>query len=299
MTEKKIIAVVGATGSQGGGLARAVLADGAFAVRALTRDAASAKAAELASAGAHVVEADLNDEASVAEAFAGAHGAYVVTNYWAPRTPDDEAARTRGEMELAQAGAAAKAARAAGVGHVIWSTLEDTRKHFGDDERVPTVDGRYKVPHFDVKAEADELFDKYNVPTTFLRTAGYFEGFAGALAPVRDPNGELVLTLPIADRPMSGIAVEDIGKSALGVFKRGDEFIGQTVSIAGGHLTGGQYAAALTDALGERSPTGHWVSTSSAVWDFQARSRWATCSSTTPRTRSDSRATGIWRRCGN
>lgn len=69
---------------------------------------------------------------------------------------------------------------------------------------------------------------------------------------VVDPNGELVLTLPIADRPMSGIAVEDIGKSALGVFKRGDVFIGQTVSIAGVHLTGGQYAAALTDALGER-----------------------------------------------
>ena len=253
MTEKKIIAVVGATGSQGGGLVQAILADPdhAFAVRALTRNAQSGKARELAAAGAEVVEADLDDEASLVRAFDGVHGAFVVTNYWADRTPEEEARRTRAEMELQQVEAAVWAAKAAAVAHVIWSTLEDTRSRFGDDERVPTVDELYKVPHFDAKGEADELFTKYGVPTTFLRTAFFFEGFAGGLAPVRDASGKLMLTLPMADQPMSGIAVEDIGKTALGIFKQGQALVGKTISIAGDHLTGEEYAAALSDALGE------------------------------------------------
>jgi uncharacterized protein YbjT (DUF2867 family) len=107
------------------------------------------------------------------------------------------------------------------------------------------------VPHFDAKAEADELFVKYDVPTTFVRTTFFFEGFTGGLGPVRDASGNLLLTLPMAEAPLSGIAVEDIGKTALGIFKRGPEFIGRTVSIAGDHLTGDEYAAALADALGE------------------------------------------------
>ena len=253
MTEKKIIAVVGATGSQGGGLVRAILADPdhEFAARALTRNSQSGKARELAASGAEVVEADLDDETSLVRAFEGAHGVFIVTNYWADRTPEEEARRTRAEMELQQAEAAVWATKAAGVAHVIWSTLEDTRPHFGDGERVPTVDESYKVPHFDAKAEADELFTKYGVPTTYLRTAFFFEGFASGLGPVRDASGKLVLTLPMADQPLSGIAVDDIGRTALGIFKRGREYIGQTVSIAGDHLTGDEYAAALTDALGE------------------------------------------------
>ncbi len=143
------------------------------------------------------------------------------------------------------------ATKAAGVAHVIWSTLEDTRPHFGGGDRVPNVDGLYTVPHFDAKGEADELFTKYGVPTTYLRTAFFFEGFSSGMGPVRDASGKLVLTLPMADQPLSGIAVDDIGKTALGIFKRGAEFIGQTVSIAGDHLTGDEYAAALTEALGE------------------------------------------------
>jgi uncharacterized protein YbjT (DUF2867 family) len=254
MTDKKLIAVVGATGSQGGGLVRAILADPAqrFAVRALTRNAQSAKAQALAAAGAEVVEADLDDEASVRKAFDGAYGAYVVTNYWVERTPAEEATRTRGEMELAQAEIAARAARDADVQHVIWSTLEDTRDHFGADERVPSLDdGTYKVPHFDAKGEANRFFTEYGVPTTFLQTTFYFEALKSGMGPVRDESGKLVLTLPMADQPLSGIAAEDIGRTALGIFGRGDEYIGKTVSIAGDHLTGNEYAVALTQAVGE------------------------------------------------
>jgi uncharacterized protein YbjT (DUF2867 family) len=220
-------------------------------VRALARNTRSAKAQELAAAGVEVVDADLNDQESMVRALKGAYGAYVVTNYWVERTPEAEAAQTRAEMELQQAEIAAWAAKAAGVKHVIWSTLEDTRNHFGDDDRVPNVDGLYKVPHFDAKGEADELFTKYGIPTTFLRTTFFFEGMTAGLGPVRDASGTLMLTLPMADQRLSGIAVEDIGKTALGIFKRGNDFVGKTVSIAGDHLTGDEYAAALTDALGE------------------------------------------------
>jgi uncharacterized protein YbjT (DUF2867 family) len=254
MAAKKLISVVGATGGQGGGLVKAILdnPDAQFTVRALTRSAQSTAARELAEAGAEVVEADLDDTQSLAGAFEGAHGAFIVTNYWAERSPEDEALRTRAGREIAQVDAAALAAKQAGVAHVVWSTLEDTRDHFGAGERVPTVDERFKVPHFDAKAEADDVFRKYDVPTTFLRTTLFFEGFTGALAPSRDDDGVLSLTPPMSDQRMSGIAVVDIGKTALRLFAGGGDFIGKTVSIAGDHLTGEQYAAALSETLGEQ-----------------------------------------------
>ncbi|MGW6195771.1 NmrA/HSCARG family protein [Kribbella sp. NPDC055110] len=257
----KLIAVVGATGAQGGALVRAILADPSdeFAVRALTRNPDSGAAKDLAAAGAEVVAADLNDEASIRAAFDGAYGAFVVTNYWAPLTADEEAARTRAEMELAQAEIAARAARDAGVQHLVWSTLEDTRPFFAGRDDVPSLDdGRYKVPHFDAKGEADELFTEYGVPTTFLRTTFYFDAFVTAMPPTRNADGTLTITLPMGDRRLSGIASDDIGRSALAILKRPD-LIGRTVSVAGDHLTGDQYAAALTEALGEKvtyhSPT--------------------------------------------
>ncbi len=250
---RKLISVVGATGSQGGGLVRAILADPdqQFSVRALTRSAQSAGARELVAAGAEIVEADLDDGSSLRRAFDGAHGVFLVTNYWAELSAEEEARRTRAGRELEQVDTAALAARQAGVSHVIWSTLEDTRDFFGSDERVPTVDGHYKVPHFDAKAEADGVLREYDVPTTFLRTTLFFEGFTGALAPSRGDDGTLRLTVPIADQPMSGIAVVDIGRTALQIFKRDSEFLGTTLSIAGDHLTGEQYADALSDAYGE------------------------------------------------
>jgi uncharacterized protein YbjT (DUF2867 family) len=255
MTDKKIIAVVGATGSQGGGLVRAILADpeGRFTARALTRNADSGKAREFASQGVEVVEANLDDEPSVRKAFDGAYGAFVVTNFWAQRTPEQEKAQTRAEMELAQAAAAARAAKDAGLRHVVWSTLEDTRPHFerlGID--VPTVFDSYKVPHFDAKGEANALFTELGVPTTFLQTTFFYEALLIGQGPHRDHNGELVLTIPMAGNKLALIAADDIGKTALGLFRRGADFIGKTVSIAGTHATGEELAAKFTAALGEK-----------------------------------------------
>lgn len=248
MSDQKIIAVVGATGSQGGGTVRALLDDGTFAVRALTRDPSSSKAAALAEAGAQVVAADLDDEASLDRAFDGVHGAFVVTNYWAPLAPDQEAEQSRADRELAQARAAARALGRAGVRHVVWSTLEDTRGRFADDAAIPDVEG-YKVPHFDAKADADAYFAE--IPTTYLRTTLFYDNFASSFPPMRGEDGALALTFPMADQPLASIAVEDIGRTALGVFHRGDDLIGRTVSIAGDILTGDGYAAALTEALGQ------------------------------------------------
>ena len=255
MSEKKIIAVVGATGVQGGGLVRAILADpdGPFSARALTRSAGSDRARALASQGVEVIEADLDDETSVRKAFDGAYGAFVVTNFWAQRTPEQERVRTRAEMELDQAAAAARAAKDTELRHVVWSTLEDTRPHFarlGSD--VPNALGNYKVPHFDAKAEANASFTALGVPTTFLQTTMYYEAFLQGQGPHRDDNGELVLSLPMADTRWALIAGEDIGKTALGVFRRGGQFIGKTVSIAGTLATGEELAATLSAALGEK-----------------------------------------------
>ena len=247
MADKKIIAVLGATGAQGDGLARAILNDkmGAFAVRALTRDPKSEKAQALAKLGAEVVKADANSMTSLRNAFDGAFGAYCVTFFWEHFLP---------EKELAQATAMAQAAALAGVKHVIWSTLEDTRLKVPlKDKRMPTLMGRYKVPHFDAKGEADKLFIKSGVPVTLLRASFYWENFINfGLGPKRQPDGTLALTLPMGDKKLPGIASEDIGRCAYGIFRKGMEYIGQTVGIAGEHLTGAQMAAALTRALGEK-----------------------------------------------
>jgi uncharacterized protein YbjT (DUF2867 family) len=245
MAEKKIIAVTGATGAQGGGLVRAILADpaGGFAVRAITRDANSDKARALAQAGAEVIAADIDDEASLARALAGAHGAYFVTFFWAHFSP---------EKEIAEAGNMARAAKKAGVKHAIWSTLEDTRQWIPlSDNRMPTLMGKYKVPHFDAKGESNRFFSEAGVPTTFLLTSFYWDNLIYfGMGPKKGPDGTLLLTMPMGDKPLSGIAAEDIGRCAHGVFKRGSEYVGKTVGIAGDHLTGTQMAASLTRALG-------------------------------------------------
>ena len=243
---KKIIAVVGATGAQGGGLARAILNDknGSFAVRAITRNVNSDKAKALADAGAEVVAADLDDVKSLKKAFEGTHGAFCVTNFWEHFKP---------EKEISQARNMAQAAKDAGVKHVIWSTLEDTRESIPlSDDRMPTLMGKYKVPHFDGKGEANAIFRELGVPTTFLLTSFYWDNFIHfGMGPKKGADGKLSITFPLGGRKLAGIAAEDIGKTAYAIFEDGDEMIGKTVGIAGGHLTGEQMAKSLSKALGQ------------------------------------------------
>ena len=169
MSSKKIITVFGATGAQGGGLVRAILNDpnSEFAVRAVTRDPNSDKAKELAKRGAEVIAADIDDPASMQKALEGAYGAYFVTFYWTHFSP---------EKEIAEAENMAKAAKATGIQHAIWSTLEDTRNWVPlNDDRMPTLMEKYKVPHFDGKGEGDKFFKDLGVPTTYLRASFYWD----------------------------------------------------------------------------------------------------------------------------
>jgi uncharacterized protein YbjT (DUF2867 family) len=243
---EKIIAVVGATGAQGGGLARAILGDpaGRFLARVLTRHLDSANAKTLADRGAEVVFADIDDVETVTRAFAGACAAFCVTNFWEHFSP---------EREIAQVRSMAQAAQRAGVGHVIWSTLEDTRRWVPlEDPRMPTLMRRYKVPHFDAKGEANQIFVELGIPTTFLLTSFYWDNlvhFPG-MGPERRADGTLVIQFPMGDRKLPGIASEDIGRCAYGVFKRGRDFIGRTVGIAGEQLTGAEMAVKVSSALG-------------------------------------------------
>jgi len=245
MENKKIIAIVGATGAQGKGLVQAILNDknGGFAVRAITRNANSDKAKELAEWGAEVVVADVDDKASLVKAFEGAYGAYCVTFFWEHFSPEKENLHAKNMAE---------AASEAGVKHVIWSTLEDTRKWVPlTDDRMPTLQGKYKVPHFDAKGEANVYFENSGVPYTLLNTSFYWENFIYfGLGPQKGADGVLGITFPMRDKKLPGIASADIGKCTYAIFKSGSQYQGKTVSIAGEHLTGNQMAEAFTKHLG-------------------------------------------------
>jgi uncharacterized protein YbjT (DUF2867 family) len=245
MANSRVIAVVGATGAQGGSLARAILADpsGGFACRAITRDPNKESARAVAAKGAEVVQADLDDPASLQKAFAGAHGAFCVTNFWE---------HFSAEKEKAQAKNQADAAKASGVQHVVWSTLEDTRSLMSpDDKRMPMLQGKYRVPHFDAKAEADAYFA--GLPITYLVTSFYWDNiYAFGLAPKKGENGVYGWTFPMGDKRLAGIAAEDIGKVAYGIFKAGNQYIGKTVGITGENLTLDQISEKLGKGLGVR-----------------------------------------------
>jgi len=245
MENKKIIAVIGATGAQGKGLIQSVLNDknGEFRIRAITRNANSDKARELAKQGVEVVEANVDDKASLVNAFTGAYGAFCVTFFWEHFSP---------EKENQHAKNMADAASEAGVKHVIWSTLEDSRKWIPlSDDRMPTLLGKYKVPHFDAKGESNAYFETSGVPYTLLNTSFYWENFIYfGMGPQKGPDGNYAITFPIGDKKLPGIASDDIGKCAYSIFKAGKEYQNKTVGIAGEHLTGKQMAEAFSKHLG-------------------------------------------------
>jgi uncharacterized protein YbjT (DUF2867 family) len=250
MADKKIIAVIGSTGTQGGGLVRAILADpnGGFAVRAITRDPNKDNAKALAAKGAEVVSANLDDVESLKMAFAGAYGVYAVTNFWE---------HFSAEKEKVQAKNIADAAKAAGVKHVIWSTLEDTRQFMpADDKRMPMLQEKYRVPHFDAKAEADAFFS--GVPTTFLLTTFYWDNlYMFGLAPKRGDDGKYSWAFPMGQKKLAGIAAEDIGKVAYGIFKAGSQYIGKKVGIYGEALTIDEMGQKLASNIGIPAPYYH------------------------------------------
>jgi len=247
MSQKKIIVIFGATGAQGGGLAHAILNDSnsEFAVRAVTRDVNSDKAKELAAKGAEVVAGDVDDADSMKRVLQSAYGAYFVTFFWS---------HFSAEKETSEAKKMAAAAKEAGLKHVIWSTLEDVRKHVPlDDDSMPTLQGKYKVPHFDGKGEGDQYFIDAGVPVTFMLASYYWDNLIYfGMGPKRGADGKLAITFPMGNKKMAGIAAGDIGKCAYGIFKKGEELIGKRIGISGDQITCTEMAEALSNELGEK-----------------------------------------------
>ncbi len=198
----------------------------------------------MAKLGAEVVSADVDDPKSLVEAFKGAYGAFCVTFFWEHFSP---------EKEMDHAKNMAEAAKECGVKHVIWSTLEDTRKWVPlNDDRMPTLMDKYKVPHFDAKGQANAFFTERNLPVTLLHTSFYWENLIYfGMGPQKGEDGKFAITFPMGDKSLPGISAEDIGKCAYGIFKNGDDFIGKSIGIAGEHLTGSEMASALSKALGK------------------------------------------------
>jgi uncharacterized protein YbjT (DUF2867 family) len=211
----------------------------------VTRDTNSDKAKELVKLGAEVVAGDVDDLESMKRVLEGAYGAYFVTFFWAHFSP---------EKEMAEVKMMAEAAKAANLQHVVWSTLEDVRNYVPlDDDSMPTLRGKYKVPHFDGKGESDQYFIDAGVPVTFMLASYYWENLIYfGMGPKRGADGKLAITFPMGDKKMAGIAAGDIGKCAYGIFKNRDKFLGKRIGIAGDQLTCTEMAGALSKVIGEK-----------------------------------------------
>ncbi len=244
---KPIITVFGATGAQGGGLVRALLADPErhFAVRAVTRRPDSPAAQELAAAGAEVVLADIDDRASVLRALEGAYGAFLVTHFWGEHFT--------AAKETAQALNLAAASAQAGIRHAIWSTFEDTRIFMpADGTRMPVLEERYNVPHFDAKGEAHRFFAQQRVPVTYLYTSCTWENLGQfGMLPSRGSDGSLSMIVPTGAARIPWISSEDIGRIAREIFLQGESLLFDSIGVAAEHLTGAEMAAQMSAALGE------------------------------------------------
>jgi uncharacterized protein YbjT (DUF2867 family) len=227
---KQTITVVGGTGAQGGGVVDALLASGQYAVRVASRDPAGASAEALKNRGVQVVKADLLDPSSLRAAFEGAHGAFLVTNFWDP-------AQMQKETEIAIAGV--KEARAAGVEHLIWSTLPDAEKLTG---------GRLKLRHFTGKARVDAAVEAAKFPRhTFVQAPFYFQNFL-TLAPQPLPSGGRGWAVPMdpAARVIHAGDVKDVGRAVAAAFAAGDKLRnGSYLAVCGGVYSWNDFVSTL------------------------------------------------------
>jgi uncharacterized protein YbjT (DUF2867 family) len=228
---RQVIAVVGGTGAQGGGVVDALLAAGNFTVRVASRSPASDAAKALAKRGVEVVKADLLDAGSLRPLFEGAHGAFIVTNFWDP-------AQMPRETEIGTA--AVKAARAAGVKHLIWSTLPDSEKLSG---------GRLKVVHFTGKARVDAAVEAAGFPRhTFVHAPMYFQNFLTMMGPQPLPSGGRGWAVPMdpAARVMHAGDVTEVGRAVAAAFAAGDKLPnGSHLAVCGGLYSWNDFVSTL------------------------------------------------------
>lgn len=225
-----VIAVFGATGRQGGGVLEALLRQGKFRVRAITRDAS--RAGELAARGVELVEADLERPETLASALAGAHGVFLVTNFWAGPNVD----------ELGQGKAAVAAAKAAGVRHFVWSTLPNVEHISG---------GAFEVDHFTAKARVDAVVANAGFPHhTFVEAPFYFQNLATVMRPAPQDDGSFAWFVPMDPdaRVIHMGDISELGSVVAGALAHPDRVgSGERLALAGDTMSWNEIAATLRD----------------------------------------------------
>jgi uncharacterized protein YbjT (DUF2867 family) len=227
---RRTIVVFGATGGQGGGVARALLAHGRFAVRAFTRNADSPAAQALRDLGAEIVQGNLDDQASIRKAVEGAYGVFGVTNFWEHFGGEAEQGRNL-----------VNAVSGAGVEHFVFSTLPPIEKATG---------GALKSPHFDQKAEHEEYARSLGIPATFIHVPFYFDNFLQFFPPRPVGDGTFQFGFPQGDTPLAGIAVADVGPIVASIFEQPERYIGKVLKLAGDELPPAEYAAVMSRHTG-------------------------------------------------
>lgn len=230
-SESRIILVTGATGAQGGSVARHLLARGRFGVRALTRNPASEAARALTAAGAEVVQGDLADRASLRAALKGCYGAFGVTNFWEHQERERELGKN---LVNALAGSE--------VEHAVLSTLPYAKK---------LTSGALPVPHFDIKGEMEEYARSLGLPATYVHVAFYYENFLTVYPPRPGEDGRYHFGFPQGETSLAAVSVEDIGGVVAVIFERPGEYLGKRVGIVGDDRPTAAYALAMTRASGK------------------------------------------------
>lgn len=227
---KKLVAVFGATGAQGSSVLRALLKNGLYEVKAITRNANSDKGKKLAAiANCTVAEADLDDKNSVDKVLKGCYGAFLVTDFSAHMK----------KTEVSQGVNFIDSSIANGVKHVVFSGLEN-------------VESVLHKPcyHFDYKAEVENygLKNKDKLIFTSIRLAAYFENFEHSFLHKHKEN-EYFVNIPMEGKPMIGVSVDDIGEAALNVFENPQKYKSQLLGLAGDKLLVSEYVAILNKHL--------------------------------------------------
>jgi uncharacterized protein YbjT (DUF2867 family) len=231
MATQQHILVTGATGAQGGSVARHLLQRRKFAVRALTRNPDSEKALALKEAGAEIVKGDLDDIESLKAALNGVYGVFGVTNFW-----------EHFEKEAQQGRNLVDAVAAANVEHFVFSTLPNAKK---------LTNGELDVPHFDIKGQLEEYARSRGLKATFVHVAFYFENFLSFFPPQKQEDGTFTFGFPQGDTPLAGVAVEDLGGIVAPVFENSEKFIGKVIGAVGDDLPPKTYADIMTRTLGK------------------------------------------------
>jgi uncharacterized protein YbjT (DUF2867 family) len=229
MKKQQIILVTGATGAQGGSVARELLRNKKFQVRILTRNAKSEAAIELEEEGAEIATGDFNDRESLKNALRGVYGVFGVTNFW-----------EHYEKECQQGKNLVDAVKEAGVQHFVFSTLANYSK---------LSKGKFQVPHCDIKAMLQEYTKSMEIPATFVHASFYYENFLTFFPLQKDNNNNYFFGFPQGDTKLAMTTAEDIGGVVSSIFNFPAEYLGRTVDVVGESRTCDEYARIMSKVL--------------------------------------------------